>query len=143
MNFIDLRNRLNANFNARIANKVLFQTDIDKDALWELYLDSFPEGTNPVYRKRREFDCSCCRHYIKEIGGAVYIDDDLTVHSIFEFDTGSDVYQPVMDAMAAYVTTRPIVGRYLSKTPSVGTDFSCEMDGKNVKRWYHFHTKLP
>lgn len=143
MNFTELRNRLNANFNANIANKVLFQTDIDKDALWELYLSSFPEGTNPVYRKRREFDCSCCRHYIKEIGGAVYIDDDLTVHSIFEFDAESDVYQPVMDALAAYVTSRPIIGLYLSKTPSVGTDFSCEQDGKNVNRWYHFHTKLP
>lgn len=145
MNFSDLRNRLNTNFKSAVRERVLFETDIDRDALWELYLSSFPEGTNPVYRVRREYDCSCCRHFIKDIGGAVYIDDALTVHSIFEFDTGSDVFQPVMDAMAAYVTSRPIKGVYLSKTPSVGTNCSHERDEYNgkVNKWYHYYLELP
>ena len=62
MSFTDLRNRLNANFASAMQERVLFETDINKDELWALYLDSFPGNTNPIYRVRREFDCSCCRH---------------------------------------------------------------------------------
>lgn len=53
----------------------LFVTAVDKDVLWETYLGSFPEGTNEIYRERREHDCSCCRHFIKSFGNVVSIKD--------------------------------------------------------------------
>lgn len=42
----------------------LFRVDVDKDLLWNTYLSSFPEGTNPIYRERTEHDCSCCKQFI-------------------------------------------------------------------------------
>ena len=146
MTFNEFRNRLAAHFAASTKDRVLFETDVDRDMLWEVYLDSFPEGTNPVYRKRREFDCSCCRHFIKSIGGTVYIGDDLKAHSIFEFDADSEVFQPVVDAMARFVTGNGrIVGKYLSKDGWVGTDHTRELDadGRKVKTWNHFYLDLP
>lgn len=144
MNFKNLKIRLSENFKNALETRNLFEVDIDKDALWNLYLDSFPEGTNPMYRKRREYDCSCCRHFIKEIGGTVYIDSYLNLHSIFEFDTGSEVFQPVMDALDAFVKRHAIIGIYLSKTRSVGTDHSVEMNGNDIHCvWEHFYLTLP
>lgn len=146
MTFNEFRNRLAANFAAATNDRVLFETDVDKDALWEVYLDSFPDGTNPVYRVRREYDCSCCRHFIKSIGGTVYIGDDLKTHSIFEFDAGSDVFQPVVDALAKYVTENGrITGKFLSKDGWVGTDHTRELDvdSRRVKIWNHFYLDLP
>lgn len=144
MEFINAKNLLAENF-ARIseANR-FFETDIDKDYLWNLYLDSFPEGTNPIYRERRVHDCSACRQFIRNIGGAVYIDDNLNVHSIFEFDTHSATFQPVMDALADYVTSRPIVDIYLNDSPNVGINQNRELlDDGTVHTWEHFFVKLP
>ena len=79
-------------------NSTLYETDIDKDVLWEVYLSSFPEGTNKMYRKRREYDCGHCRNFIKTIGGAVAIVDG-KIHTIWEIDTDDVVFQPVVDAL--------------------------------------------
>lgn len=146
MTFSEFRSRLSANFASALKDRVLFETDIDRDALWELYLNSFPEGTNPIYRKRREFDCSCCRHFLKNIGGTVYIDDGLRIRSIFEFDAGNKTFQTVVDALAKFVTENGrITGKYLSAEAHVGTDHSHEMEAETgkVKTWDHFYLELP
>lgn len=143
MIFNNVKELLAKNFE-QISTNRLFETDIDKDYLWNLYLDSFPEGTNPIYRERRYYDCSACRQFIRNIGGAVYIDDVLNIHSIFEFDTHSEIFQPVMDAMAAYVTSKPIIDIYLNDTPNVGINRNRELlDGGTVITWEHFFVKLP
>ena len=144
MTFNEFRGRFQANFDEATKDRVLFETDADKDRLWEIYLDSFPEGTNHIYKVRREYDCSCCRHFLKNIGHTVYIDDDLNVRSICEFDTGSDVFQPVMDSVAAYVKSRNITGRYFSRDAAVGTEHSTSMgeDGR-VETFKHFYVNLP
>lgn len=144
MEFKNVKNALAENFSRISATNSLFETDIDKDYLWSLYLNSFPEGTNPIYRERRIYDCSACRQFIRNIGGAVYIDEDLNVHSIFEFDTGSKTFQPVMDAMAIYVTSRPIVDIYFNDSSTVGIDKNRELlDDGTVKTWDHFFVTLP
>lgn len=36
------------------ASGTLFTVNLNKDALWQKYLDSFPAGTNPIYKEQRE-----------------------------------------------------------------------------------------
>lgn len=142
--FVKMKEKLAANFEEKLGEKMLFEVDVDKDILWNLYLDSFPEGSNPIYRKRREHDCSCCRQFIKNIGGTVFIDEDLNIHSIFEFDTESGIYQPVMNALDTYIKRRSIIGVYFNDSQSVGCDRNYEQaeDG-SVITWNHFYLNLP
>ena len=144
MEFKRLRDQLAENFTTALGSKTLFETDVDKDVLWNLYLDSFPEGTNPIYYERRVYDCSACRHFIKNIGGTVFIDGNLELHSIFEFDTNNPTYQPVMDALAAYVKSKAIRDIYLSDTRIIGSAVTRELlpDG-HVHNWDHFSVELP
>ena len=53
----------------------LFSTTADGDRLWEIYLASFPLGSNPIYKTRTEHDCGCCRHFVRSLGGLVNIVD--------------------------------------------------------------------
>ena len=70
----------------------VFEVDLDKDKLWELYLSSFPAGTNPIFRERTKHDCSCCRQFVKNIGNAVTILNG-ELHTIWEVSIDDDTYQ--------------------------------------------------
>lgn len=121
-----------------------FQTDADKDDLWRVYLESFPANRNPIYRTRREHDCSCCRHFIKSIGGIVFIDDEQQAHTLWGFQIEDPDLQIVIDALDTYVKSRAVTDVYLSSFRSVGTKQSYESDEKgNVLTWEHFYLPLP
>lgn len=139
----EVRERLIENFDQVSKDQFLYEVDLDKDELWNIYLRSFPEGTNPIYRKRTEHDCSACRHFIKSIGSAVWLDTLMKAHSIFEFDTGSDTFQPVMDAMAKYVTKHPIKDVYFSKERRIGHDHDFGHDGIIPAMFEHFYVDVP
>lgn len=120
----------------------LFEVNLDKGELWETYLNSFPAGTNNLYRKRTEHDCSCCRHFIKSIGNAVMIKDN-QMHTIWELNLGDTTYQPVCDALDAFVKSHSVTDIYISKFDKIGTDFNFEeIDGKS-HQWDHFFLELP
>lgn len=146
MPFHDFHKKFLAHFNSMTKNAAaLYRVDFDPDELWNLYLDSFPAGTNPVYRVRREFDCSCCRHFIKTMGGVVAIRDN-RIETIWDFDTTSpECYQPVVDALSAYVKSKPIKDVFLTHEPTVGTARSYERDenGNKVLTWNHFFVNTP
>ena len=145
MSFPHVRDLLTQSFEKIIADgNILFTVDLDKDELYNLYLDSFPEGTNPIYRERREFDCSECRHFLKRIGPTVWIDTDLHVHSIFEFDTESpEKYQPVMDAMSEFVKKHPINGIFMHYERKVGNPITRALEDGKAVEYEHFSLPVP
>lgn len=142
--FIEFRNRLNENFN-RLAseNDYLFEVNLDKDELYNLYLNSFPKGTNPIFRERTKHDCSCCRHFIKKLGNAVFIIDN-KIKTIWDFDAQSDIYQPVIDELDKYVKSNVISGVYLARKEDKLIGVEQNRDDKQIEIiWDHFYLKLP
>lgn len=143
MSFNEFKKRFQQHFDKLIQYADhLFEIEVDKDEFWNLYLDSFPAGSNKIYRERREFDCSCCRQFMRTIGNVAVIRDN-TVHTLWEFDTGDPVYQPVVDALNAYLLARPVTNLYVTKTANIGTDRNYESINGNVHAWEHFYLELP
>lgn len=103
--FKEFRALLQDHFNEMVKGEnPLFITDADEDELYNLYLDSFPAGMNELFRKRREYDCSCCRRFVKNIGKLVAFDDGKMI-TVWNFDAKSAKYQPVVDALDAIFKT--------------------------------------
>lgn len=144
MNFVEMRNLLISHFAEMIKDADhLFEIGVDKDELWNTYLDSFPVGTNEIYRERREHDCSCCRSFIKGVGNVVTISAG-KVTTIWDFTTNDDVYQPVLNALSSYLKGKLVTDIFVTKFSKYGTLENYEEleDGK-VRKWDHFFLELP
>ena len=143
MNFAEFKKIFQQNFAEMTKDaEHLYEIEIDKDEFWNLYLDSYPAGTNEIYRVRREFDCSCCRHFIKSIGNAVVIKNN-KVRTMWDFRTGDTTYQPVIDALNAYLMTKSVTNLYVSKLQHVGTSKNFENTNGAITEWEHFSLDLP
>lgn len=122
----------------------LFTVNVDTDELYNLYLDSFPAGTNEIYRERREYDCSCCRHFIRDVGNVVSIKNG-ELHTIWGINPVSDdEYNVVAAALDAYVKQKAVSGVFFKKEKRIGTPENREMlpTGK-INKYEHFFVDLP
>lgn len=122
----------------------LFTVNVDTEELYNLYLDSFPACTNEIYRERREYDCSCCRHFIRDVGNVVSIKNG-ELHTIWGINPVSDdKYNVVAAALDAYVKQKAVLGVFLKKEKRIGTPENREMlpTGK-INKYEHFFVDLP
>lgn len=141
-NFEIFRTKLKDHFSEMAESDRLYEVDADKEEMWNLYLDSFAPGTNRMFRKRREYDCSACRHFIKSIGAAVTIKNG-EIHSIWEFKAGSKEFQVVCDALDEFVKKHSIANVYVSKFRRLGVDSNFEETDGKLYEWKHLMLDLP
>lgn len=118
---------------------ILYQTDTPKDELWDLYLESIPAEENQIFRVRREYDCSTCRHTIKQIGVLVGIQDQ-KIETAWDFETDDPDWNKVVKALANFVRAHHVSDKFLSKFKHIGTEWNA--DGKDPIRWTHFSAVL-
>lgn len=119
----------------------LYIADVEKDKLWETYLESFPKGMNEIFRERREHDCGCCKGFIRSFGNVVAIKEN-KVTTIWDFQAGE--YQPVVDALSVLVKSAPVKDVFMTRESGLGADKNYEQreDG-TVHTWEHFRIDLP
>jgi len=121
----------------------LYKVDLSKNDLWDTYLNSFPPGTNLIYKERTEHDCQCCKQFIRTMGNVVMIHNNKLI-SIWDTTIDDPTYQAVADKMAELVRSAPIKHPFYHYEKTAGTrqSHSQEEDGQ-IKTWDHFHLTLP
>lgn len=122
----------------------VFVTDAIPDVLWQLYLDSFPEGTNPLYKERTEHDCNCCKQFIRNIANTVNINNGnvVTVWDIAA-ETAPYPYNIVSSKLAEAVRTAKVSTIFRKKETSYGAEVSRQwLEDKSIITWNHFSAKL-
>lgn len=143
MEFITMRDLLIKHFEEMVKDtEHLFVVQCDKDEMWQTYLNSYPNGTNPIFRKRTEHDCSCCRGFIKHIGNVVSIKNG-KVETIWDFECDDPVYGAVVKAMSEFVLRHEVSDVFLSTFNKIGCHHNFEeMESVGAHRWDHFFIEL-
>lgn len=100
------------------------------------YLASFPQGTNPMYRKRTVHDCSCCRNFIKHLGKVVCIKEGSIVTVWDNLDI-PEPFKTVSAAMAQHIKDATIQTVFRTKERKYSVDHN--FDTANNERHDHFY----
>ena len=143
--FPDFARTVAASFQAIVKSPQAFVTSATGDDLYRRYLDAFPEGTNPPFKKFTEHECSCCRHFIRRVGNVVAIDTQGLLHTIWDEAAVSAPYP--YDVVAAGMRDAVLGGevsdlfRVLPKESSFGAATTRSLgDGGKALTWNHFYT---
>jgi len=145
MKFSIFQQAVEKQFKKMTANgETLFVVDFDKDEIYyNVYLPSFPEGTNPIHRERTVHDCNCCKTFIRRMGGVVSINADLSISSIWDIEV-EGYYQEVANAMSAYVKSLDIRNQFMSDEKKIGNKMNIELtDSGQTVEHEHFFIELP
>lgn len=118
-----------------------FEADIDADVLYEHYLNSWPQGTNEIFRKRRKNDCSACRHFIKRIGNVVAISGN-KIETIWDIKAENE-YSVVAKAMSDYVKQFPIKAVFVTCDSCIGHEVDLDRSSGEIIEFHHLHTYIP
>ena len=97
------------NFNKQIQNRFsemekrgkLFRVALTGDQLWEIYLKSFKEEDNPVFRDPASttHNCNLCNNFVRRYGNIVSIGEDYSIETMFDGVTEAE-YAPSAEAMS-------------------------------------------
>lgn len=140
MEFKEYAKLIEERFN-KISKGELFRVNVDKKELWNLYLDSFPEGTNEIYKERRSHDCQTCRGFIKKIGNVVAIKNGKLL-TIWDVEAKGE-YKIVTNALNEFIKKQEISEVFRTNERVAGTVFNIQLldEGKSIT-WNHFHGKI-
>lgn len=128
----------------KMSKKELYRVNVTGDELWELYLKSFPEGTNPIYKERTSHDCNCCKNFIRDVGNAVNISDDGKLITIWDEVNLGNEYDVVSKALSDLVKSKLIVNRFTHFQGTSGNETTRQLlADSSVISWNHFYCSIP
>lgn len=137
-NFKKFKLALQKNFEEIIKDQtVLFVTDVEKDAIWNTYLNSYPED------EKQSHNCNSCRQFLKPYANIVVVCAGNKLKSIWDFKADAE-YAAVAENLNKLVTSAPIKGVFVTKVAKLGTDFNHQqLENGEIIKWEHFHFVLP
>lgn len=114
---------------------------VDGLDLFASYLAAFPEGTNPIFRTNTWHDCSCCKQFVRNMGGLVTLDGGKK-QSIWACEGLPAPYAEVAHAMDQLVQQLPIKTVFRSKEGGYGAATTHSIGEHGTQTWHHFHGRV-
>lgn len=142
MEFKEYAKLIRSRFDFLAKNDKLYIVDVTKDELWDVYLKSFPEGTNPIYKERTDHDCNTCKNFIRDVGDVVAMVDG-SIQTIWDVKAEKE-YEVVTRAMSDFVRSKPIKNAFLHFQNTAGAEKTLQqLEDKTVITWNHFSCAIP
>jgi hypothetical protein len=124
-----------------ISKGEIYKLDVSKDDLWDLYLSSFPDGTNPVYRQNSFHDCNCCKSFVKNIGNVASIKNG-KITTVWDIDIEYP-YNIVCQKISEFLKDSYIRNVFRTKFTGFGSRYTIKLEENNeTTRFNHFYCKV-
>lgn len=83
---INFNKHIQKNFKRMCQTGMLFRANITGRELWHLYLDSFEDGHDPMFRdpESSEHNCNHCNNFVRRYGNIVAIGEDGELMTLFD-----------------------------------------------------------
>lgn len=133
-------------FQAMAKAAQVFVTEVDGDALYQSYLESFPAGTDPMFAKSTEHDCSCCKQFLRRAGNVVTVDARGAIRTIWDdaVERAPHPYNEVAAALRSVVLAADLSDLYRVREKETGfgaaVTRSLDKTSGKVITWDHLHT---
>ena len=136
--FKNFKSQLQKNFEEMIkGHDVLFVTDVEKDVIWNTYLNSYSE------EEKQGHNCNACRQFLKPYANIVVIGADNKLKSIWDFKADNE-YAAVAENLNKLVTSAPIKGVFVTKVAKLGHDSNpAKLESGEIVIWQHLSFVLP
>lgn len=134
--FKEFRDNLIQHFDANMREQPLYVVDVTPEELWETYISNLKGDT--LHKTRNTHDCSCCRHFIRDVGGLITMDTTL-----WNFQPGPPFYRDATKALNELVRRRPIVNRFVHSKKLSANVGVLQNRNEALERFDHFHLELP
>ena len=119
----------------------LFVVDTQGINLEELYLDSFPKGTDPIFKTNTEHNCNCCKSFIRQMGNVVAIVDG-ELQTIWDVEVEYP-YSTVTKSMDSLVKSCAIESVFYSGHGNIGRESDIKLlESDSTIEFNHFNTVL-
>ena len=127
----DFETKVKRGFQELVNNGVvLFKTNVSQDAIWNAYLNGFPEWDG-----RDHYNCNACRHFIQRYGALAYIGSDGLVKSVLWDIDVPPYFINSTQAMKSLVEKSRISNVFITDDLTLGIPKTGE--------WSHIHVVLP
>lgn len=88
---IELTTKMQEQFAKMCATGKLFKSKMTGREVWNMYLDSFLDGNDPIFRdpESTSHNCNHCNNFIRRYGNVVAINSDLEIMTLFDIEIES------------------------------------------------------
>ena len=103
--------KIQEQFDKMCATGMLFRTNVPGDKIWETYINSFEEGTNPIFRDPNSsvHACNTCNSFIRRYGNIVTIDENGFTTTLFSNYNENTEYKVVAAKLDELIKSQPII----------------------------------
>ena len=140
-NFKPFAKKIADRFNEMQTQPQLFVVGTDNRELEQIYLDAFPEGTNTIYKTNREYDCTCCKNFLRNIGNVVAVKAG-KIETVWDVTGLEYPFDVVVEKLRAWVLSKSITSLFASPELQYGHETTRQMGDGKVINWNHFYGKV-
>lgn len=129
---------------ANSSEYLLLQVNVDRDQLWQIYLNAYPSDLNTIFRERQHYDGNYDRYFIKRLGSVVaYNTKTKKIETIWNVSVPS-YFQNVANTMNQYILDNlDKTDSYFLTSESVAGHLSNPDNYDPNIIWDHFYAKIP